>query len=51
MAKRSQNQFNKKEAQERFEVALKSGFNTPHKPLKEKPRVRKKGKRKKAKLY
>ena len=51
MAKRSQDQFDKKEAQERFEAALKSAFNTPHKPLKERPRVRKKAKKKKAKLY
>ena len=36
---------------QRFEAALKSAFNTPHNPLKERPRLRKKAKKKKAKLY
>jgi hypothetical protein len=30
-----------KEAQERFEAALRGGLKTPHKPLKEKPKVKK----------
>jgi hypothetical protein len=40
-------QFSEKEAQNRFEAALKSAMNTLHKPLKEKPKV--KAARKKAK--
>jgi hypothetical protein len=39
-------QFSKKEATARFEAALKSAMNTPHKPLKEKPRVKKATKKK-----
>jgi hypothetical protein len=33
--------FTKKEAQDRFEAALKGAMNTPHKPLKEKPKAKK----------
>lgn len=41
-------EYSEKEAQARFEAALRGGLNTPHKPLKEKPKV-KKAKKKKAK--
>jgi hypothetical protein len=34
-------QFPDKEAKARFEAALKGATNTPHKPLKEKPKVKK----------
>jgi len=43
--------YSEKETTARFEAALKSTLNTPHKPLKEKPKVKKaakKAKRKKA---
>jgi hypothetical protein len=33
-------QFSEKEAQARFEAALKGAMNTPHKPLKDKPKVK-----------
>jgi hypothetical protein len=33
--------YDEKEAQKRFEAALKSALSTPHKPLKEKPKVKK----------
>jgi hypothetical protein len=33
--------YSEKEAAARFEAALKSAMNTPHKPLKEKPKVKK----------
>jgi hypothetical protein len=33
--------YSDKEAQERFEAALRGALNTPHKPLKEKPKVKK----------
>jgi hypothetical protein len=39
-------QYDEKEAQERFEAALRGGLKTPHKPLKEKPKVKKAAKRK-----
>jgi hypothetical protein len=45
--KRSEDQYSEKEAKARFEAALKSAMNTPHKPLKEKPKVKKKAKPKK----
>jgi hypothetical protein len=32
--------YSDKEAKARFEAALKSALNTPHTPLKEKPKVR-----------
>jgi hypothetical protein len=38
-------QYDEKEAQARFEAALPSGLKTPHKPLKEKPKVKKGKKR------
>jgi len=34
-------EYTEKEAKARFEAALKSAMNTPHKPLKEKPKVAK----------
>ena len=34
-------EYSQKEAQARFEAALKGGLNTPHKPLKEKPKSKK----------
>jgi hypothetical protein len=46
MAK-SPDDYSEKEAAARFEAALKSAMNTPHKPLKEKPKVAKKTKPKK----
>jgi hypothetical protein len=39
MNKERDEQFSDKEAQERFEAALRAGLKTPHKPLKEKPKV------------
>jgi hypothetical protein len=39
--KKSEDQFSEKEAQSRFEAALRGGLKTPHKPLKEKPKVKK----------
>jgi hypothetical protein len=33
-------QFSEQEAKQRFEAALKSALNTPHKPLKDKPKVK-----------
>jgi hypothetical protein len=41
--------FSEKEAQARFEAALRGGLNTPHKPLKEKPKVKKAAKKTKTK--
>ena len=41
MAKKPDNDFSEKEAQARFEAALRGGLNAPHKPLKDKPRVKK----------
>jgi hypothetical protein len=32
--------YDDKEAKARFEAALKSAMSTPHKPLKEKPKVK-----------
>jgi hypothetical protein len=37
---KDEEQFSEKEAKARFEAALKGAMNTPHKPLKEKPKVR-----------
>jgi hypothetical protein len=34
-------EYSGKEAQARFEAALRGGLKTPHKPLKEKPKVKK----------
>jgi hypothetical protein len=39
-------EYSDKEARARFEAALKSALNTPHTPLKEKPRVKKAKKKK-----
>jgi hypothetical protein len=33
--------YSEKESQARFEAALRGGLSTPHKPLKEKPKVKK----------
>jgi hypothetical protein len=38
---KSSDEFNEKEAKARFEAALRGAMNTPHKPLKEKPKVKK----------
>jgi hypothetical protein len=47
MSKRPQDDsYNEAEAQRRFLGALKAGLNTPPKPLKDKPPVRKKPKKK-----
>jgi hypothetical protein len=40
-------QYSDKEAKQRFEAALRGALNTPHKPLKEKPKVKKTKPRKK----
>jgi hypothetical protein len=40
-SKKSDEEFSEKETQERFEAALCAGLKTPHKPLKEKPKVKK----------
>lgn len=40
MAKTPEN-YDPKEAQARFEAALRGALKTPHKPLKEKPKVKK----------
>jgi hypothetical protein len=45
MAKAPSETYSDKEAKERFEAALKSALNTPHKPLKEKPKVKKAAKK------
>jgi hypothetical protein len=46
MAKsRTDDEFSEKEATARFEAALKSAMNTPHKPLKEKPKAQKAAKK------
>ena len=39
--KKPDDEFSEKEMKARFEAALKSALNTPHKPLKEKPKVKK----------
>jgi hypothetical protein len=44
-ANKDTGQYSNKEAQKRFEAALKGAMNTPHKPLKEKPKVIKKAKK------
>jgi hypothetical protein len=48
MAKKPVDEFNEKEAQARFEAALRGALSTPHKPLKEKPKVKKAKSKKKA---
>jgi hypothetical protein len=47
-AKTDEESFSPKEAQERFEAALRGGLNTPAKPLKDKPKVKKAVKKKKS---
>jgi hypothetical protein len=41
MPKPSDESYDEKESQARFEAALRAGLKTPHKPLKEKPRKKK----------
>jgi hypothetical protein len=48
MARKPIDEYDEKEAQERFEAALKSALKTPHKPLKEKPKAGKVKKKKPA---
>jgi hypothetical protein len=48
--KKSDDQFSDKEAQARFEAALKGALKTSPKPLKDKPKVKKAAKKKVAKL-
>lgn len=45
MNRKPDENYSEKEATARFEAALKSALNTPHKPLKEKPRVKKAAKK------
>ena len=47
MSRKSGDEFSEKEAQARFETALKGGLSAPHKPLKDKPKVKKTKKEKK----
>jgi hypothetical protein len=47
MTKAKSEQYDEKEATARFEAALKGAMKTPHKPLKEKPKVKKPVKKKK----
>ena len=49
MNKMDEGQYSEKEAKARFEAALRGAMNTPHTPLKEKPKVKKSAKKKKAK--
>jgi hypothetical protein len=50
MAKKPTEEFDEKEAQARFEAALRAGLKTAPKPLKNKPKVKKtKAKKMKAK--
>jgi hypothetical protein len=46
--KNSADEYSEKEAQKRFEAALRGGLNTPHRPLKDKPKVKKVAKKKRA---
>jgi hypothetical protein len=46
--KKSDDQYTEKEAQERFEAALKGALKTSPKPLKDKPKVKKVAKKKRA---
>jgi hypothetical protein len=41
MAKKPDEQFSEKKAQQRFEAALRGALKAPHKPLKEKPKAKK----------
>jgi hypothetical protein len=40
MTKKPVDEYDEKEAQQRFEAALRGALKTPHEPLKEKPKVR-----------
>ena len=46
MVEKSNDLYSDKEAKARFEAALRSALNTPHKPLKEKPKAKKKPQKK-----
>jgi hypothetical protein len=41
MSKKPEDQYSEKEAQDQFEAALRGALKTPHKPLKDKPKVKK----------
>lgn len=43
-ATKPKNEFSEKEAQERFEAALRGALKTPHEPLKEKPKKKRNSK-------
>jgi hypothetical protein len=45
MSKTKDDEYSAKEAKARFEAALKGAKNTPHKPLKEKPKAKKSAKK------
>jgi hypothetical protein len=45
MSKEPGSEYTEKEAQDRFERALKSALSTPHKPLKEKPKEKRPAKK------
>jgi hypothetical protein len=45
--KNKDDQYSEKEANDRFEAALRAGLKTPPKPLKDKPKVKAKKKTKK----
>jgi hypothetical protein len=47
MSKKNADEYSEKDAKARFEAALKSAMNTPYKPLKEKPKVKRAKKKKK----
>jgi len=49
LSKRPEDQYSEKEAIARFEAALRGALQTPHKPLKEKPKVTKAAKKAKRK--
>jgi hypothetical protein len=40
VAPKDDEKYSAKEAKARFEAALRGALNTPHKPLKEKPKVK-----------
>ena len=46
MSKTPDTQFSEEEMKNRFDAALKSAMNTPHKRLKDKPKVKKAAKKK-----
>jgi hypothetical protein len=43
--KKPADQYDDREAQQRFEAALRGALKAPHKPLKEKPKVKKAAKK------